>query len=358
MKTGKKSHAFLYFILIWTVLLLAAGTVGLYKLSDFLWVYESCELAPVKAEFEESFGEDNLDADALDAYISTLDCTVRTAEEYSEIIRSQLRGELLLEKITAESNTHKAVYRISVDGTAVGRVTFEKNVPMAYGLYAWQCTGESYSFGYLLETDTIEVPDSYTVSVNGRVLDGSYIVSEREIEGYENVSRYAEPDRRLYTYSIESMGEQSIEILDEYGRSVSPGELGSDRFIDNCTDAQKEAISALGSNFIELYTNYSTGLNYYGYYYQLQNICVSGSDIMTRLTNSLDGYQYSMRRSAEISSMEIYRVSQVNSTQFICDIRYTVDANAYTEIITTDYDVRLVVEYVDGSYLVSVLTSN
>jgi len=355
----KKSHFFLFFILIWTIILLAAGTYGLYKLSDFLSVYECCELAPVKAEFESSFCEDNLQSDALDSFIATLDNNVLSADGYREIIRSQLRGAMQLEKLTGESSSSKAVYRIVVEGTAVGKVVFEKDIPMPYGLYAWRQTGESYSFGYLLKSSSIEVPSDYTVSVNGYVLGGDYIVSRRGIEGYENTSRYtAGSSRELVTYSFTSMGEQSFAVRDEFGTAVAIESLTTDRFMQNCTAEQIQAVETLSRSFIDLYTNYSTGISYYYYYNQIKAICVPGSDIMTRLTNSLEGYEYSMRRPAEITALDIYRVSAINENEFLCDIRYTVDAKAGGEIITTDYDVRLIINASGGSYLVSVLTSN
>lgn len=355
----KKSHGYTVFLLLWTVLLLAAGLWGLYKLNDFLIVYEQCELAPVKARFEESYGEGNLVDAVLDSYVASLNGNIHSREEYSELIRSQLRGSMQLEKLGAESNSSRAVYRIAVNGTVVGRVVFEKTVPMPYGLFAWCCSSESYSFDYLFSTESIEAPSDYAVYVNGYALDETFVVSKRPVEGYSNVERYLGGSvRELYTYSVSAMGGQSFSVTDEFGREVPLQDLTAERFMQNCTPQQRSDLESLGRSFIELYTNYSTGLNYYYYYNQLMAICVPGSDISIRLTDSLEGYEYSMRRPAEIKAFDIYRVSAVNGSEFTVDVRYTVDANAYTEIIRTDYDVRLLIEQQGGRYLVSVLTSN
>lgn len=355
----KKSRAYIYFILLWTFILLAAGVYGLYKLNDFLTVYEQCELAPVKAHFEESYSESNIPDGVIESYIASLDGNIHSAGEYREIILSQLRGDMQLEKLTGESGLSKAVYSIKVNGTAVGTAVFEKTVPMPYGLLAWRCSAESYSFDYLLETAEIEVPSDYTVYAGGSILDSGYVVSKRPVEGYENVLRYTGGiSRELYTYSVNAMNPGSFTVYDEYGREVQPHELGTERFMQNCPANDRAAVEKLSEDFIRLYTNYSTGYQYLYYYEQLKLLCVQYSDIMTRLTQSLEGYGYSMRRTAEISAFDIYRVSAVNESEFICDVRYTVDANAYTEIISTDYDVRLLIEKTDGRYLVSVLTSN
>ena len=360
MSNSKHSRrGYLIFILIWTLLLFAAGAFGLYKLNDFLTVYESCELSLVKEDFEQSFGPGNLPLEVVEQYAETLDTRVMTGEEYVSIILSQAQGSVELRKISGESSSTKAVYSIVVNDVPIGKAHFDKDVPMSYGLSAWRCSLQSYDFDYLFHDGEISVPDNYTVRVNGVTLDDSFIVDRRTVDGYDNVLRYLRADaRELYTYRVNTMGTQVFDIEDEDGAPVAVEDLGTEFFMENCSDEQKEAISQLGRRFIEEYTSYSSGVGYYNHYNQLSKICVSGSDIMNRLANSLEGYAYAIRRQATIPAFEIYRISAVNDTEFICDIRYTVDANANSRIISTDYDVRLLIEYDGWNYLVSVLTSN
>jgi len=221
----KKGH-FGRFVLIYTLVFLLIGAVGLGVLYKWLDSYELSRPQHVMDEFMQGKSEE----DWLGVMLSGSPLSVTGFENGEEIIRgyfeASCRGkEFSYREAAGVSEKDAPVFTVKAGAADVCRVTLRPTDSVGFGFNLWtvdKC--EAYISPYALKSATVEIeaPSDETVSLNGVPLTDLYIVDDHI--PCENLgaleSRYAEQPYRV-RYAVEGLY-GDITVTDGAGNVVSP----------------------------------------------------------------------------------------------------------------------------------------
>jgi len=221
----KKGH-FGRFVLIYTLVFLIIGAVGLGVLYKWLDAYEQSRPQHVMDAFMEGRSEE----DWLNTMLSTNPLEVTGFENGEEIVRAYFeascRGaEFTYREAAGVSEKDAPVFTVKAGAADVCRVTLRPTDSVGFGFNLWtvdKC--EAYISPYSLRSATVEIeaPSDETVSLNGVPLTDLYMVEDNI--PCENLgaleSRYAEKPYRV-RYAVEGLY-GDITVTDGSGAVVSP----------------------------------------------------------------------------------------------------------------------------------------
>ena len=225
MAKKKSSRGFFWGMVIYAVIFLILTGVGLKFFWDFIEAYEESRPQNTANAYLQKLTVEKM-CDAAEPWFSGLDQRIQSKEERIGYIRNSLTGDMNYAKKAGECTQTRQVYVLRCGKQVIGQMTMDAVQTDTYGFFRWEVTEEHYDFSYLEgEPVRVTVPETYTVSLNGQVLDESYI-TEAGIHYpllEEFYDQYELPT--LVTYEADHfLGTLSPEILDSTGKSVSMGE--------------------------------------------------------------------------------------------------------------------------------------
>lgn len=179
-KKEKKARKFGKFILIYVLAFLVVIAGGLTALWMYLESYEASRPEHVVEHFL-----DNVDDAYWEELVSISSSVFATSqfEDGSEIAMQcfdALRGEdYSYRKRTGEYTEEAPVYTIRVGGTDLAKLTLRENGSAGFGFNYWAANTVELvpEFVPAARTVEIEVPQSAAVTLNGVLLDASYVTS-------------------------------------------------------------------------------------------------------------------------------------------------------------------------------------
>ena len=337
-KTVRKKNKFLIFLLIWAAVLLLASVALWSVLSSFLNAYENSQPGSAVKEYIAEISSEQVEslASPLLSELSPLQSRDSVVQELLERIQSSVPV-----KYSRESNDEQTVYYLRSNGEYIEKLVF---VPggesFGFGKSAWKLSSEEFLLKSLGAATEIKVPSDYSVYLDGEKLDSSYISEENiEYELFEGFyeAGYSLPYLCSYSTGLLS-GSHELSVKDSKGNLVPEDCLTEACYLDNCTQAEKEGITAFVNEYIPAYvqftsnSNRSTDLNYY---YVIQYV-LSGSVLEDRLRDAKKSNGFNMSNGDEVTSIDCLEFYNLDGKNYIVNIEFCYETTGLHKEITSN----------------------
>ena len=361
-KTKKKGHGFLIFTILYAVLFLAGTYVGLRYLWDFMDAFEASRPENTINAYMEQVTPDYI-CDSSAELIASVDHHIQSEEECREVIKAAVSGKITYAKKTSECTEDKMVYVLRTAGKVIGRVVLEPWGEERYGFTPWAVTEDSFDFSYL-KTGTVSatVPHTLLVSVNGNVLDESYMTESGF--HYEALEAFYGRYENLPTYgSYEAgpcLGEITLQVEDSQGNPVTVDEnTDFNAFVDNCSEEELARLESFNQEFIKAYIKFLTSNmnNRVTNHKALKPYLVPGSDLAIRVKNALDGLQFGQSKSDKLVELTVNRAVRISDDRYILDVTYVVDTKGRQGVVQTTNNAQYVAVQTEEGLQVEMLLS-
>ncbi|MBR5342835.1 MAG: hypothetical protein IK149_02925 [Oscillospiraceae bacterium] len=315
----------LLYALIFIVLLIAL----LRPLWGYLAAYE--ESGPDKAmqRYLDSMDEAHVRALSAD-FLAGLDLRFQDGEQAFEAVYKVMSGELRCSKKNADLDLMHVSYTIRSGDRPLGTVSIGKEEDPPFGFAPWVVENEDYDFSWLLGSDEITVPDSWTLRCGSAVLDESFRTGEQPFETLSWLygdERFSLPV--LVSYRVEGvLGEAPFVLLDSEGREVSR-ELLQDEFalLANCSEEQEARIRTLLDGFLQRYIDClsNASRNVSGNYQALKPYILAGSDIDKRVKDNMEGQQWAHSGGDTVTARDDLLLMDLGGGYYMAELDYTLD---------------------------------
>jgi len=330
-KSRKRGNSFALGMLVYALIFIMALLIGLRVLADFLSAYEASQPRHTMDSYLQSFNDEHIDTIAQ-SFAATLDSEVLNTGNSRRAIAEVLAGELSYARKAAECNDTQQVYMLQANGHTVGRVVLVPSGEGRFGMSPWVVSEESFDFVWLLSSDSITVPDNWSVVVNGTRLDQSYVEKEgieyRYLKDFYGNSLYSLPLKR--TYKLENVvGEAGFEVYDQTGALVPvDADFNDDLFLNSTTTAeQRQRAQDFIPGFLEAYVRCLSNSNHaeYDNYNRFKKFVVAGSDIDLRVQGNIAGQHYAHSKGDEVTGITYNRFVDFGNGYLMADITYTLN---------------------------------
>lgn len=342
-------------VLIYALLFAAALAVFLHRFDGYLAAYEASRPEHAAERFPDEMTDAELDALTAET-LASLNPALNPADECRARLREVLRG--------AERVREGELSWLLLDGEhLLCRVTLAPDGEDEHGFTRWRPELSEPDFSHLLASARCTVPADWTVLCRGAAL-GEDCVADKAVrwalleEFYDSEEL---PAPFLWTYDTGlCLGEPELSFLDGSGRSVSADELSEERFADNCSEADAQALRALAELFMERYIAYSSnaGGNASGNYQKLEELMVKGSTLQKRMRYAVAGLYWSQGERDRLRELEYFHLTDLGNGYYLIDLRYTVETTGRYGTLVTDNKLKLIaVRSGEGTLLMTAMSS-
>ena len=345
-------------LIIYVLVFLILTAVGLIFFYDWLEAYELTRPYNAANAYEDSLHENGLSENAL-ASLTGIDRKLQT-DSAIQARAKDLLSEADLVRSLAKSASDKQVYSVRAQGADIGTVTFRPTGERKFNFRAFVPAEEEYDFSGWTESVTLQVPDDYTVSVNGVALDASYR-TESSVR-YRTLQDYYDEYSSLPTLSAYTsgnvLGKPEIAVTDGTGKVVPADELTEERFLDTCSKEDRSRLSDFARTFVFNYVQFTAdvGGGHYIYYNEVRQMITQDSPLLDRMTQSLGSFGYTTTRSCNIVDDSVNICCPFGRGVYFVDYSYTTRTVGSGDAVEDSRNVRLVVEDSAGKLLVREMT--
>lgn len=362
-KKEKKKRRWIFplLLLIYAIAFLGAAAYGLDWFWDYMDAYEQSRPHIALNAYTEKLTADYV-LSKTDALVQQIDHHVQSEESCRKVLLDALNGKLTCAKKGRESTEDKHVYAVLCDKKVIGTMQMERCGEEIMGFIPWAVTGDSFDLSYLI-TDpiSITVPSHFKVSVNGNLLDDTYITADNihypQLEEFYDT--YSLPHKVTYQAGP-FLGESKMEITDAEGNAVSMDDLEDmSIYISNCTESETTDLDAIADAFIRKYVAFTsrTGGDNLKNYNALAEHMVKNGELSKRMYAALDGLYWISDRGAVLSSLDIHHYVSVGNGRYLCDLTYVVDTNNFSGSVQTTNNLKVFfIETADGLKAESMLS--
>ena len=345
-KKKKKKSFFWLGMLLYAVIFLACAFFGLKFLWGFMEAYEASRPNNTVAAYMEQLTNEYVVKQNQNV-IDQIDHNLQSEEECRDILLAELEGGIRYAKKSKECTDTRLVYVLKVGTRVIGEFAIEAGEPDKFGFSIWEVTDESFDMSYLIgQKQTVTAPDVCTVSVNGTVLDESYIIQDNiPYEGIKDYYKdYDLPSQVTYEAGP-LLGEFQMVVADPDGTEVTFDENTDwSKYYYNCTEEETENLDTFVKKFLECYVDF-TGSNKntrHTTYNALIKHVVSDSDLAKRLKDAIAGLQFGQSKGDEIVDIATHLRIRLDD-KFLVDITYKVDTTGKEGVVRTTTNARLLI---------------
>ncbi len=349
-KKKKKKNRGGFWFTFFMIIYVAAFLVGIYYGLGFLWNYmEAYEASrpnnTVNAYMQQLTNEHIVDMNQ--DVIDQVDHNLQSEEECRQVMLAELGDGVRHAKKTKECTETRMVYVLRAGSKVVGEFVIEANEPDQYGFTTWEVAGEEFDLSYLIgQSQSVTVPDSCIVTVNGTALDESYIVEDNI--PYEDIEEYYDDYDLPCQVTYEAgplLGEFEMAVTNADGSAASFDENTDwSAYYLNCTADELKALDDFTALFLERYVAF-TGSNKntrHTTYNALVQHVLEGSDLATRLKDAIAGLQFGQSKGDEIVSIDTHLHIRLDD-KFLVDMTYEVDTTGKEGVVRTTTNARLLI---------------
>ena len=334
--TKKKTSRFAGGVALYALILMALILAGLVFFYFYIATYEYTRPENSIARYVEDL-QDGAAQEQIAAFVQTLDHRVQPEAESIRLLDEIVRNIHSAKKVSECTDT-RLVYVLKTDDAVLGEVVLTPTERQRLGFTTWEVSGEELDFEPLCQETERTVPAKYQVLCNGFPLDENDIVDDQV--HYEMLEEFYDSYRLpcMVTYrSGKTIGPVDVEILDASGNPVSESDLTEAFFSDNCSEAEKAAISEFVNDYVDRYVTYLSGANDMHTYnlYAVLALTVRDSDLYSRLYQALGGQGFSSSHGDFIRSITLNRCMKLGKNTFACDVTYLVDTYGQRDHYTT-----------------------
>ena len=326
---NNKSGRFALGMLIYAIIFLVIAAVGLGVFWKFIEAYELSRPKNTLDNYIAELTVEDMAACAQDS-IAQVDEKIQSPEDCVDVIRSAVAEKISYAKKSKESTETRQVYAIRSAKQPIGQIAITAAETDMFGFTRWSVTEESYDFSYLMQQPvSITVPEHFQVSMNGNVLDESYI-TEKDIP-YESLEDFHGqfPMTGLVTYTAENvMGDLALTVLNEDGNEVEiTTDTDLNAFIPRCSEAEKAQLDALMEPFLTSYIAFTGSANksIERNYRNMIAYMVPDGTLAQRLRTAFEGLTFAQSSSDKITQITIHDYYRLSDERFLCDITYHLE---------------------------------
>ena len=347
-------------MLLYALIFLLLTLVGMRLLWSYLAEYEATRLNHAIEAYMSSFDDEHIERIAQ-PFLSSLGEDVGNREDSGKAVELVMKGALSYRRQSKESNSYRAVFKIYSGEHEAGRVVLSRpdNPPMGFSY--WSVEEESYDFPWLLAGDEITVPDGWTVALKGETLGEDALV-RTEVPYVYLKDFYGKGLPELYqrTYRVENyIGSAPFELTDSFGRAVSLSERGEDRYLDNCTEAEKEEINGFVEKFMPLYIEClaNTRRDARGNYDRIKPYLVENGGLDKRLSGGREGSGYAQTKGEKINSTTVNRQIHLGGDTYLAECTYEIESASKWEakVTTRQVTLQIILVRTEGKLLAQTL---
>lgn len=345
-------------LVIYILIFLILTAVGLIIFYDWLDAFEKTRPTHAVKAYEESLHEYGLTEETL-ASLTGVDRKLQSDKDIRAYTKDLLSQAALFRSLE-KSSSDRQVYTVRSEGANIGTVAFCPTGEKKFNFHAFVPSEEEYDFSAWAETVSVNVPENYTVSVNGVPLDDSYC-TESGIR-YKTLQDYYDDYSGLptmVTYTTGNvLGKPEVTVTDRSGKTYIPEELTEAIFLDSCTAEDRARLSDFARDFVNNYVQFTAdvGGGHYIYYNELRQMVTQDSPLLDRMTQSLGSFGYTTTRSCNIIRDSVNICCPFNRSVYFVDYSYTTKTVGSGEAVEDSRNVRLVVEDSGGTLLVREMT--
>ncbi len=358
-----QTHYFRIFLILWLGILAIAIAFALGYFYDFLDSYETAYQSSLPYHTMDSIMQSFYDMDMDTIYKMQTDLPVITEFETEETVKLYMT-ELLEDKSlsyekTAYYNEDFPEYQILADGYVVATVSLRKSQTdhLEYDFPVWYVSSFTF-YTQPLEGFHIEVPENFTVYVNGIMLsDDNYYIGRTSPE--ENM--FIEPYQTLpdiKTYQGDGLYvTPTVTAVNSYGTEyiVLPEETTGNYIIPYPTDCpDADAMKSYATEVVTTYANFISGDTPDN---ALDPYFPEDSTLLPLIKANTSRQYYTSHRTPEIQNIEIKEFIAYSEDVYYCEVyleqSMVISAWRDPEIVPTDgrfYFVRI-----DGEWKVSAI---
>lgn len=358
---GKKKHSFTKGMLIYALVYLAVAAAGLAVFWNFIDAYERSR-----------------PKNTMDAYVAALtpadmcrksmetdeqaDLNLQSTEERNAVITASVTESVSYARKSSESTDNRQVYVLRCGRQEIGQVVISARDPDLYGFTEWEVSEDSFDFSHLMgEPLSVTVPQDFAVSVNGHVLDDSYI-TESGI-GFSALEEFYDDYElpTMVTYTADSyLGQLEMTVTDENGQPVViTQDTDMNAFLDNCTGEETEQVEAFMGGFLKSYVTFTGSSNQAAsanYQRLRKNYLVPDGELAQRLYTALDGLAFAQSYGDKLDDVAVHRVSRLDDTHYFCDATYYVSTYGKAGKVQTTNNMKVILVVTDSGLRVEAMT--
>ena len=358
--SGKKTHYFRTFMILWLGTLSIVIAMALGYFYDFLDSYERTYQAsrPYHMMDDILISFQNMDMDTIYKMQTVLPSITEfeTEENVKSYMTTLLDGKTISYEKTTYYNEDFPEYKILADGYVIATVALRKSQTdhLEYDFPVWYVSSFEF-YTQPLEEFRIQVPETYTVYINGVELTEDYFVSRTLPEENRFVETYASIPYVNNYYGCNLYEVPVITAVNSSGTEymVLPEETTGDYIIPFPTDCpEAEEMKEFAINAVTTYANYisnDTPDN------ALDPFFPSGSEMLRLIKANTSRKYYMSHHTPEIQNIEVRDFIIYSDDIFYCEVyleqSMKLSWGGEPEIVPTDghfYFVRI-----DGEWKVS-----
>lgn len=345
-------------LLIYSLVLLLLGGVGLGVLWNYLRAYEDSRSQYVVEDFIGTLTAQDV-VDGAQALLEQVDPNVQSLDAAAAVIRAACEEPFRAVKDPTLSTENLLRYRIRSGKREIGSFTLMVTDRGAFGLPQWTVTKSTFDLSELIGPPvSLTVDQRAQVCLEGKPLPERYI-TQREIpyalfDGLENTEIFPQQ----VTYTVEHyLGEIQWQVLDEDGQDVTGQDYESVFLKDNC--GEDTELEEFLNTFVKRYIAFSgsTKSTARGNLASLRKLIVSDSALYTRLASALDGLSFGQSVRDNLADIRFNHRLRLEENLYFCDITYLVDTTGKKGVVQTTNNVKLLVCRRGGSLKVRELCS-
>lgn len=346
------SGKFVAGIIIYAIVFLALVGVGLSYFWKFIDAYELSRPKNTLEAYMEQLSIEQMCSGADELYAS-VDQNLQSREQFDQVIQDSLNGELNYAKKSSESTEERQVYVIRCGRTPIGQFAIAAGEEDSFGFRRWTVEDYSFDFAHLMgQSVSITVPSEYQVSVNGNVLDETYITATdleySALDGF--YGDYELP--HMVTYSVQNLlGEIVLTAADSSGNPVEiTAETDMNTMLPQCTADEAAKVEAFAKTFVPLWVNFSGSTKDTStyHYYNICKVLSSDGVLSAWLYTALDGLSYGQSSGATIKDITINRMVPLNDGMYMCDVTYLVSTIGKQGAVDTSSNMKLMIATENG----------
>ena len=340
------SGKFILGLILYALVFLALVGAGLSVFWKYIEAYELSRPKNTVTAFVDQLNPNQMCSGSDELYAS-VDQNLQTRDQFDQVIRDSLTGDISYAKKSSASTENRQVYVLRSGRTAIGTFAIEAGEEDKYGFRRWQVSDSTFDFSFLMgEGVQVTVPSQYIVKVNGVALDESYqtatgIEYSALAEFYGD---YALPTMVSYTVT-NYLGDVTVEVLDETGAAVNiTDDLDMNLLLPLCDTTETAAIDQFIGRFVELWVAFSGSTNETkgGNYFRLKEILSSDGALAERLYSALDGLSFGQSNGAAIQKITINRSVPLGNGTYMCDLTYVVSTVGRQGAVETVSNMKLI----------------
>ena len=347
-------------MLIYALVILTLGGIGLAVLWNYLQAYEDSRSLYVVSDFMDSLTVEKVIAGSEDL-LSGLDLDIQSRASAEQVIRDACQEDFRAVKDPAASTENTLRYRICCGRQPIGSFTVMITDRGRFGLPHWSVTKTEFDLSYLRgQSVSLTVDARAEVRLEGKQLPercrtatdipSDLFAQFADVEGLPT----------QVTYTVENyLGTIQWQVLDQDGQDVTGQDYEAVFLKDNCPEKEAEHLKQTLETFVKRYIAFSgsTKSSARGNLANLRQMIVSGSPLYTRLASALDGLNFGQSIRDQLTELQYNHLIQLTEDLYFCDVTYLVDTTGKKGVVQTTNNMRLLVTTQDGGWKVQELSS-